>query len=730
MKVAAVSNVATLQTKDDLARATALREYIEAARQEAKVLNVTWDAPYWPGVGYFVKQGHAARRGMNEEIAAQEQLDPSIVEFARAYVTERHLTNPGESKSGHAKRLQALRMLEAAALDLRGDANPLSFDLAVLDAAATLARVHLKTGGANQVGNGLERLAEVMVRNGVLPPICAEWKNPNKPPRNNSISVGGDADQVRHERLPNHCALEALAAVFNRDLDVQDKRFYRDIYTTSVVALLMGAPSRGQEIHRLPHNLIFEATDKFGKEQFGLRLHASKGFGAYVKWIWSEMVPVAETAIDRLRAISEAGRKLARHLENPKTRRHFYRHDDCPKVADNEPLTRDQVCLALGYNLNNQTTVLNKVGLSAINGAYTLQDLWDDFVLPQNKKQHPHFPYVTARDMARGAKGGLKFSDALFCMRRHELTPQWKTSPVTLWLPDLSDFNFDVGPSRTGRSIFERYGYTDANGEPLKLTSHQIRHLINTEAQRAGLTDEQIAHWSGRKNVAQNAVYDHRTTAERVDHARAAVEKVQANVSLGGTSSSVDSDVIQGQWVIKVVPRVRSAQDQTDIQPHMSGLKTLYGECHHDWSFAPCEGFVKCLDCSEHACIKGSDEDARTKLSRLETLRQSVLEEVAKAKLASEDDVDAQDWLQVQQRYAAKVDELISILQNESVPDGSVIRSAYGQHPSHLHRALRGLALKALESGTDSASVMQDLLLAIDKGLGGIGASHALLAKG
>ena len=216
---------------------------------------------------------------------------------------------------------------------------------------------------------------------------------------------------------------------------------------------------------------------------------------------------------------------------------------------------------------------------------------------------------------------------------------------------------------------------------------------------------------------------------ERVDQARAAVETVQDKVSLVAKSSSGDSDVVQGQWVIKVVPRVRSSQDRTDIQPHLSGLKTLYGECHHDWSFAPCEGFVKCLDCSEHACIKGSDEDARTKLSRLETLRQGVLQEVAKAKLASEDDVDAQDWLQVQKRYAAKVEELISILKSESLTDGSVIRSAEGQHPSHLHRALRGLALKALENGTSSASVMQDLLLAIDVGLGGSAASQALLAK-
>ena len=140
MKMAAVSNVATLQTKDDLARATALREYIEAAQQEARVLNVTWEAPYWPGVGYFVKQSHTLKGSLKADIAPAAQLDPSIIEFARAYVTERRLTNPGESRSGHIKRLQTLRMLEVTALELRGDASPLSFDLGVLD---EIGRAHV-----------------------------------------------------------------------------------------------------------------------------------------------------------------------------------------------------------------------------------------------------------------------------------------------------------------------------------------------------------------------------------------------------------------------------------------------------------------------------------------------------------------------------------------------------------------------------------------------------------
>jgi len=66
------------------------------------------------------------------------------------------------------------------------------------------------------------------------------------------------------------------------------------------------------------------------------------------------------------------------------------------------------------------------------------------------------------------------------------------------------------------------------------------------------------------------------------------------------------------------------------------------------------------------------------------------------------------EWLQAQERYAAKIDELISILQDPYVPDGSVIRIANGQHPTHTQRALRGLAAKALETKTESGTVMKN----------------------
>lgn len=713
MNSIASSNIETLVSRDNLVRATNLSDYVQSAKSEAPVLGVDWPTPYWEGIGYFVKQEHAPRGSLKRNsIPAEAWLDASFIDFAKAYVVERHLVNPGESRSGHIKRLQALRILEASLLSLRDDGSPLGIDGAVLDAAASLARKCLEVGGAYKVGSELQRLADVLVRSGVLPPICRSWANPNKQPKNHGISVDAESESVRQEKLPNHEALYALAEIFNRDFDTNDERYHKDIVTTSVTALLMCAPSRGQEIFRLPENLAFESTDKFGKEQMGLRLQASKGFGAYVKWVWSGMIPVAERAIAIVRAITDEGRKLARHLEAPETKHRFYRHEQCPNVPDDHPLTRQQVCLALGFSTKGAMSSLNGAELENAEGCYTLQTLWDTFVLPRHAEMHPHFPYVSATDKALGKKGGLKFSESLFCMRKHQLHRRSGTSPVTLWMPDLTGLNFEFSGGGTHTSIFERFGYRDENGAVLKITSHQIRHLINTEAQRVGLTDEQIAHWSGRRRVDQNAVYDHRTLDERVEQTREVVEAVQSAVALPAATEG--SSYAVGQWVVNVVRKPRALTDIDGIQPQLSRLKTLYGECHHDWSFTPCEGFVKCLDCSEHACIKG-DVDAAKSLERLRALHAGVSAEVANAELASEEDVDAQDWLNVQRRYLAKVQQLITLMESKSVPDGAVIRTAQGQSPTHLYRALRGLAEKALELGTGSKPAMEQLLNSLEK---------------
>jgi hypothetical protein len=176
--------------------------------------------------------------------------------------------------------------------------------------------------------------------------------------------------------------------------------------------------------------------------------------------------------------------------------------------------------------------------------------------------------------------------------------------------------------------------------------------------------------------------------------------------------------VQSGPWRVDVGYKPRSCSD-LDIQPQLTGLKTRFGECYHDWAMAPCEGFIECLECREHACIKGSDQTSQERLERIENLYGQVLTEVAKAQAAAtEENWGAQEWLDRRQRYAAKLQKLIDILKNPDVPDQSVIRLGGQKSPTHLNRVLRSIAIKAIEDDStppDTLRVMQKMLESVNE---------------
>lgn len=54
----------------------------------------------------------------------------------------------------------------------------------------------------------------------------------------------------------------------------------------------------------------------------------------------------SQTAIARVKTLSQNARSLAKWIENNPNK--FYRHIDCPDVADDKPLTMEESCIALG----------------------------------------------------------------------------------------------------------------------------------------------------------------------------------------------------------------------------------------------------------------------------------------------------------------------------------------------------------------------------------------------
>ena len=701
-----------------------LIEYIRYAKEELTSLRpgIEWDSWKWHHVACFIKQEKIKSRKL--KIAPKSDwLDPEFIDFSKAYIRERNSQNPGESASANRHRLRALRILEQALLETKNSGNPIYVDQAVLNYSLSLIKNNFVGKSIAHIARDVQSIASLLALRKIVPLHIGSWVSPIRNQPSLGISVGSAGDLFRASKLPDLQSLKALAEIFNHNLDPNNPAHQRDIYSTSITALLLSAPSRGgNETHHLPVDLIFRATDIFEKQQVGLRWEAGKGFGSYIKWVWDGMVPIAEIALDRLKRMTEEARNLARWMEDSKTNSYFYRHAKCPNVDEYDLLTAKQVCNALGISYKSAGFLLKKIGIENKNYLYSLHDLWINYVIPENHKNFPYFPYVNAKEAAKGRKGGLKLSEALFCMRARQLHPRDQTSPVRLWIPTLPRYLQDVGLSdKTRTSIFDRHGYRDSDGNPLKLRSHSIRHLLNTEAQRGKMTNEQIAWWSGRVNQAQNQVYNHITEQERVDRAKEyladehghsdiipfiSAKKAQSSPGTPGTTT-------HGHWQIFTERKIASFE-HLELQPQLATINTLYGRCEHDYVLSPCEGFANCLDCSDHACIKGTDSDAQEQLIRIKELMSRVEMEIVQAKTKmDEGDWGAQDWHTAQTKWYAKLKSLVNILQSNQTPDGSVIRLADANSQTHLHRVLRKVALQALESDTVPEDVIQEMLTTI-----------------
>lgn len=196
------------------------------------------------------------------------------------------------------------------------------------------------------------------------------------------------------------------------------------------------------------------------------------------------------------------------------------------------------------------------------------------------------------------------------------------------------------------------------------MTSHQVRHLLNTAAQRGNMGQLDVAKWSARANIHQNATYNHMSEDEYV--------KLSENALPSGVLDKVKQNA----------PVTLADLDQAgDAIAHV----TIFGFCVHDYSMLPCQKHRDCLNCTEHACIKG---DAQ-KLERLKEQRRLTQVQLDKAKAADESGYFGADrWSQHQLKTLERLDQLIVIMENPEIRDGSVIMLNNDQEYSPLKREL------------------------------------------
>lgn len=659
-----------------------LRVFISKCRDQLTVFgsDLNWGTPVWPNIIVFAKLGMTTRKPTQGEVQ-----DPAFIDFAKAYFRYQQ----GHHPTGAKNESKAFRTVEAALLQVNGNANINGLSISVLDEAAELARQHYSDGSAYHCGREIERLAKFVVENQLVSCAVQNWVNPIKR-ADDKNKTGREANKNREEKLPSDIALNALAEIFANDpIDG------RDIFTTSVFAMLMSAPSRISEVLALPADCEVFETDRDGIERYGWRFFAGKGYEGDIKWIPTVMVSVAKTAVARIKMLTENARQLAKWIESHPNR--FYRHANCPDVADDEPLTAEQSCMALGLVSESKkqcrSSLYNR-GLAHKDRVHTLRSLWEHTLarLPDD------FPWFD-KDK------GIKYSNALFALNANQFHGNRGCLPVELHKPTNNFFNSDLTPrlALKGKhtSIFDRHRYHVVNGEPVKLTSHQARHLLNTIAQRGGLSNLEIAKWSGRADVKQNRTYNHMTEYELVGMA----ERLDSSKALFGPAGEVAK-----HFPVTML--------EFNTLEHAAVHVTEYGYCVHDYTIGPCEKFRDCINCNEQVCIKGEDTEILDRIKkRLVTLEQMLC--IADEAVES-GEMGADRWYQYHKKTVTRLRELVAILENPDIENGAQIKLR-GNDFSQLRRVVAKTSIVVIEQKgkeSEEAVMLDDLKTLLGGGLG------------
>ena len=673
-----MAEIFSFSPKAELDAKENLHRFIKKCKTELTVFgdDLDWQEWRWSKAGNFTKLGVHSRT--KDEA---DKLDGQFIDFAKAYFRYQQGHKPTRTKN----ELKALRTIEKALLQSGEPASISNITTSTLDQAAQLMRENYAKGSGYHGGRELERLAKFVTSKKLIAEDLSSWRNPIQR-KKDEIQTGQKAKGRRESKMPSEEALAALAEIFaNKPSEA------RDVFTSATFAMLMCAPSRISEVLELPFDCEVEQEDSKGVVRYGWRFYSGKGFGANIKWIPTEMVGVAKEAIDRIKGLTLESNKLAKWIEgNPGK---FYRHQNCPNVKEDAPLSVAEAAQALGlasHSRKQVATSLSGCNLEVSEGVHSLSSLWG-YVL---SRQPADFPWLSKEK-------GIKYSNALFSMQRNLLHNQRGVSPVILWKPTNNVFNNDLSPRESlkadHRSIFDRYGYKAEDGSRIKLTSHQARHLLNTIAQRGGLSQLQIAKWSGRAEAKQNRTYNHMSEYEMV----ALAEELDTSLTLFGPSGEV----------AKHVPV--SIQEFNTMEKGAVHV-TEFGVCVHDFTMSPCDKYRDCLNCAEQVCVKGEKD----KLARIKKRLKEVEKQYESAQKALSDGLAGADrWYEYHLSTLNRLKELVSIIENPSLPDGAQIKLRNDKAFSPLRRAIES-KVDTSTLPNEEAKMLDDIKKLLGGGLG------------
>lgn len=617
---------------------------------------------------------------------ANDKVPKPMVEpflsFAKSYIRYQHAMRPTKVVG---QRVAALRALEAALLERGAAPNPATVSHEVLHRAAQLINAQFTDGVAYRVAGQLEMISDLLVDNRLVP-ILIKWHNPIARPREDRGRVGKEFEEQRQQKLPSPAALSALAQAFRMGTEP------RDVLVTSVAAILCSAPDRINEVLLLQADCEVTQRAKTEQVEYGLRWRPAKGADPMVKWIVRSMADVVREAVSRIRKISEPARQVARWYEaNPHL---IYLPPSLEYLRNRPRLTMVELAEVLYAEGGSASSArawckANEISVEGERGSQTASfKAVEGAVLAMLPSGFP----VADSDL------GLKYGEMLCVVRKNALHGDRATYRCAIEQVVQGQIYECLGgsPDKERWSIFGRLGLCEEDGGTVRITSHQFRHYLNTLAQLGGLSQLDVAKWSGRRDVSQNSAYDHesgRDVAEYVRKISSEEYKPVGPLARLRTATLIPRD----EFARLKVPTAHT---------------TEFGYCIHDFTMTPCQIHRDCMNCDEQVCIKG-DRVREANLRRQREETRDLLEGAREGQ--SEGYAGADRWVEHQTLTLKRMDQLCDILDDPRVPVGALIQPSGVVPASRIEQAAgRRLLLTRDALGYDGRNV-DALLLPLER---------------
>lgn len=518
-----------------------------------------------------------------------------------------------------------------------------------------------------------------------------------------------------HVQASNWSEIVALGTAYQKLRSPESPNSKRDDfdylrYYTVLASLLVCAPSRVSELWRATSDIIVLSNplehvggsipkNEIENLDFKLALvwHPVKGGQPVIKPIPDAMQGIALDCVETLRTYGDKARSTARWImENPAV---LPFEDDVADLQEcrvsgliNSAQLKRLFGLPEGQNIGSYTTWRSNFrrtiathrktgGGPGRTDHYCFRTLeaewWQLFQKKWKSTSGVDWPYAVNTQTYK-----LEADRALLLIYEGQLKPQ-RTYQSKLFLetPSAKGLTNLLGDSSGRDSIFKRLDIRLPDGRNPSIQTHELRHFLNTMAQRAGLPEPVIAAWSGRRNIAQNAVYDHRTDAERlrahgytvVDYDEAQVDDLlvhQVGQTFEGTIAPPSVEVFS-----------EAEETVRDLSRSLMISITQFGFCVGDLKSDPCPHAMNCLNCARLVVCKGAAK-AKThiedKIRRLKSQRNLLRAHVGTGGKRLKNDkilphMDAQ---------IAGAQDMLLALNDLGIDDGSIIarRDRRGAH--------------------------------------------------